>query len=175
MNAWNLFYFILFLFWMKMHECMKLFLNVNFFILFFLKNAYVCMKFLIEFSEWKCRFECMKFYFLFFLNDACMKFLIEYEFWKCMFRCVKFDLSFFFSFEWCMHEIFLLNMNFENACLNVWNIIFRSFFFIFVLIFFFWRMHLWMHKTWFFCFILFEECIYIMHEIRFILFNFYFE
>jgi len=50
----------------------------------------------------------------------------------------------------------LVNFMKENACLNA--LIFCLF--LFWSFFYKKRMHLWMHKTWFFSFIIFEKCIY---------------
>jgi len=81
----------------KMHE-----------IWFFAWYIYECMKFFIEYEFWKYMFTCMKFDFLFFVlffSGAFMKewnFLLNLNFefeWKCMFEYIKFD----FFCIWIMH------------------------------------------------------------------------
>jgi len=72
-----------------------------------------------------------------FLLDAFMNacnFFIEYEFWKCMFEWLKFDFLFFLFFEWCNYEImkFLIKSEFW-----IWM-----------------KMHVWIHKIWFFLYCL---------------------
>ena len=92
-NAWNLFYFTVFLFWMKMHVWMHEILP-------------------------RCEF----FWFCSFLKNAyvCMKFFY-WIFWMIM-QVWMHEIWFFYSF-WMMHAWnSWLNMNFENACLNAWNL-----------------------------------------------------
>jgi len=97
------------------YECMKLWLNMNFWF------------------EWKCMFECMKFDFLFFLKSALMNawnfvnFLNENACMNAWILFVILILFCFFSrmYSW-MHKtwFFFVLLFLKNAYMNAWNLIF---------------------------------------------------
>jgi len=120
--------------WMKMHVWIR---KIWFFILFE-EFIYECMKVWLNMNfwfEWKCMFECMKFDFLFFLKNAFMNVWNFCEFYER--KCI---VLYFFKNAFMNAWNFVNSLN-ENACLNAWVL------FVFLILFFFLRMYLWMHET----------------------------
>jgi len=140
MNAWN--------FWLNMNfenACLNVW-NLMFCSFFFEWCIYECMKFLIksEFWIWMKNVWIHKIWFFFVLLE------------ECIYECMKVWLNMNFWFEW--------------KCLNAWNLIFYSF----------WRVYLWMLECMnsfclfdFFCFIIFEKCIYECMKFYFLLFCYF--
>ena len=124
---------------------------------------------------------------------------------ECIYECIKLDFFLFYYF-WIMHiwmhEIWFsfILLFLKNAYMNAWNSIFFCFVifeeciyecmeFDFLLFCYFWRIYIWMHairfsfvllflkntyiNAWnliFFCFVIFEECIYECMKFDFVLF-----
>jgi len=169
-----LLFFIIFLFWIKMHVRVH---EIWFFILFE-ECIYECLK-PCKFSEWKCMLEWINSFYLFdfvLFFSWRMHLWIRKILWIFRMKMHAWMHEFFLSFWYCsfFKNAFMSAWNFmnflnESACLNT-LIIFV--FFDFVLFLKKKRMHLWMHKTWFFLFYYFWRMQIWMHEI---LFFFYFE
>ena len=120
-----------------------------------------------------------EFFFLFILFKECIYECMKCDFLRMHVKIheICFNMNFWFCSFWKMHikmhEIwflldafmnawnFLLNMNFENTYLNAWNLIFFVLFlwciyecmeFFIKSEFWIWmKMHVWIHKIWFFC------------------------
>jgi len=103
------------------------------FCLFFLKNAFT--------NAWNVIFLRMHVK----IHEICLNMNFWfYSFWKMNIRMHE-----IWFVAWCIYECikFLLNMNFENACFNAWNL-FKYEFLISM------KMHVWMYEIWFFLFFL---------------------
>jgi len=130
---------------------------------------------LFEFSEWKCMFECINsfclFYFILFLKECiyeCIKldFFCFIIFEECIYECMKFDFilfCYFWRIHISMHEIWFCFVSFKER-IKLWfsfvllffnNAYINAWIFYFLLFYYFWRMHIWMYKIRF----SFEECI----------------